>query len=143
MSCTKRFADTQQEITTGDVVDRSPAAGHAEALDKKILDQLREIMGDDYQETLRELIELYLGESPGLLKNLHAAVDEGDATALQRAAHSLKSSSANVGATTISATFGEIEAACRTGRIDASLVSRAAIEFEDVKLALEDLRDGL
>lgn len=41
---------------------------------------------------------LYLSQVPQLLASMRMAVTQGDATALQQAAHSLKSSSSQVGA---------------------------------------------
>jgi PAS domain S-box-containing protein len=60
-----------------------------------------------------DVLDLYLAESPKLVEKLKAATAAGDALGIVRSAHSLKSSSANVGATALSGYCGEIEACAR------------------------------
>ena len=48
--------------------------------------------------SLREVVELFLADTPARLAALHDAVERGDATAVEREAHTLKGSAANVGA---------------------------------------------
>ena len=68
-------------------------------LDQKALDNLRALQRMGASDVLRKVIDTYLKSSPKLLQALRDAVDqEDDAEALRQAAHSLKSSSANVGA---------------------------------------------
>lgn len=47
---------------------------------------------DGSEELLMELVEIFLDELPGMMRQVRAAIDERDAPALQRAAHSLKGS---------------------------------------------------
>ena len=57
---------------------------------------LDRVGGDD--ELLREVVELYLSEYPGLLVQIEGAVRAQDAFRLQHAAHTLKGSLATLGA---------------------------------------------
>jgi hypothetical protein len=47
---------------------------------------------------LTKVIQAYLSETPKFLENLQQAINQGDIQAVQRMTHTLKSSSANLGA---------------------------------------------
>jgi HPt (histidine-containing phosphotransfer) domain-containing protein len=80
-----------------------------EVLDEAILGNLLETVGGD-RTFLAELVEAYLGDSPGLLEAMRAGLRADDRTALRRAAHTLKSTSASLGATAFAALCREVEA---------------------------------
>jgi HPt (histidine-containing phosphotransfer) domain-containing protein len=63
---------------------------------------------------------VYLDNSLALLRQVEQGVIAGDADALRRAAHSLKSSSANVGAEKLSKLFLELEVLGRDGQLTAA-----------------------
>ncbi|MCB1738080.1 MAG: response regulator, partial [Gammaproteobacteria bacterium] len=106
-------------------------------LDMDTLNMLREIMDDKFQV----LIDAYLGETPKLLADIDAAIATGDAAALRLAAHSLKSSSANMGAMALSESGRELENLGRDGQIDGSaeLAATAKQQFSAVRDALNAL----
>jgi len=79
-------------------------------LDEATLAQLLETVGGDHA-FLAELIETYLADSPALLDDMRGALASGDRVALRRAAHTLKSTSASLGALALAATCRELEAA--------------------------------
>jgi PAS domain S-box-containing protein len=54
---------------------------------------------DDYPDIVDQLLNLFLQSTPPLLDELRAAVDGGDGDELRRAAHKLKGSCQNIGAT--------------------------------------------
>ena len=64
-------------------------------IDRATFDALKEMVGDDF---IGELVDTFLEESPGILGQMNQALDDGDAAAFRRAAHSLKSNSASFGA---------------------------------------------
>ena len=76
-----------------------------EILDREVLLELFEVMEEEALALLRE----YLDNAPELLKAIDLAVGEGNAEALVLPAHSLKSSSANVGAIQVSALAKRLE----------------------------------
>lgn len=84
-----------------------------ETLDRAALDALRDMTGGDaalYVELLDTFVtdaDLYLGELTGAT----------DATALARAAHSLKSNAMTVGATELAAACRALEADARAGEV--------------------------
>jgi HPt (histidine-containing phosphotransfer) domain-containing protein len=67
----------------------------------------------------RKLMRLFVGESAKLLAEIERAGAAGEAQALFRAAHSLKSSSASVGASVLSGIARELEALAREGKTGA------------------------
>ena len=67
-----------------------------------MLDQLGKVQTNGKPELLARVINLYLVESPKLMQKLKQAAGASDAPEIARTAHSLKSSSANVGAKVLS-----------------------------------------
>jgi HPt (histidine-containing phosphotransfer) domain-containing protein len=92
-------------------------------LDERILTEVLETTGDDIA-FVRELVETYLADTPTQLEAMTTAVDSDDADALVRPAHTLKSSSATVGARRLSSVARELEMAGRSGSLDATVRGR-------------------
>jgi len=64
---------------------------------------------------LQKVATIYLDHSPTLLSALQQAVAQGDTSTIQQAAHSLKSSSGNIGALTLADLCKDLEMMGRTG----------------------------
>jgi CheY-like chemotaxis protein len=79
-------------------------------LDPKPLAALRALQKPGGPDVLEKVLRAYLDSAPQLLATLREALACSAAAAVQRAAHSLKSSSANVGAMTLAAHCKELEA---------------------------------
>jgi CheY-like chemotaxis protein len=94
-------------------------------LDRDLVASLKEMGGADDPELFQELVDLFLRETPRLMADLDRAFAAGDLKAVERAAHSLKSSSANLGAVELSNLFREIEMAGR--RADRAAVAPLAL----------------
>jgi two-component system sensor histidine kinase/response regulator len=107
-------------------------------LDQGVIASLRELGGEDDPGLFIELVNLFLSDTPERLQALSEAMDRRDPSALERAAHALKSSSANLGALELSALFRDIEAAGRDKDLSraAPLVARTRPEFARVEAAL-------
>jgi HPt (histidine-containing phosphotransfer) domain-containing protein len=86
-------------------------------LDDTVLDELRGATGGD-EEFIVDLVETYVEEGAANLDGLVAAAAAGDADAIVRPAHTLKSSSASLGAMRLSAIARAVEEAGREGRSD-------------------------
>jgi HPt (histidine-containing phosphotransfer) domain-containing protein len=86
------------------------------SVDEGVLRQLVDDMGGD-MEVVRELLQSFLEEAPKLLAEGRQAAAAGDAPALQRAFHTLKSTSATFGAMELSAAAKAIEHAARGGAL--------------------------
>jgi HPt (histidine-containing phosphotransfer) domain-containing protein len=78
-------------------------------IDDAVLDDMLSHIG---RESLRPVIELFIGESRRLAETIVASAGaEGGRDAVRRAAHSLKSSAGQLGAASLSALAAEIEQA--------------------------------
>ncbi len=86
-------------------------------LDQAVIAELRDSIGGD-DAFLAELVETYLTEGAELLEGLTAAAAAGDPAAIVRPAHTLKSTSATLGAMRLSSISRGIEDAGRAGRAD-------------------------
>jgi HPt (histidine-containing phosphotransfer) domain-containing protein len=99
--------------------------------------ELHETVGGD-RDFLAELVETYRADCPRLLAELRAAVAAGDAPAARRAAHTLKSTSASMGALGLAAECREIEAAAGAGDLAGldERLERVAESYREVEAAL-------
>jgi HPt (histidine-containing phosphotransfer) domain-containing protein len=107
------------------------------AIDRPTYDALVEMVGGDH-EFIDDLVDTYLADAVEQLADLDAAVAAGDAPALTRPAHSMKSSSLNVGALELARLGRELEAQGRDGQLAgaAERVAEAHRLVESVRTAL-------
>ena len=94
-------------------------------VDENVLEELRASVEGD-TGFVRDLIEAYLVDSAEQLEAIESAIDATDAEALVRPAHTLKSSSATVGAVDVSALARTLEMAGRSGSLDGGEARGAA-----------------
>jgi HPt (histidine-containing phosphotransfer) domain-containing protein len=94
-------------------------------VDERILAELMATTGDDIG-FVRQLVETYLADAPAQVDAMSAAVEADDAAGLVRPAHTLKSSSATVGAMRLSSVARDLEMAGRSGRLDPA--ARASLD---------------
>jgi HPt (histidine-containing phosphotransfer) domain-containing protein len=115
----------------------------AEAIDHNVLQGLRESLGGD-EEFLVELIQTYFDDSPVQLVAMEVALAAGDAESLRRAAHSLKSNSANFGALKLAATCKEVEEMAKAGVLAGAgeKITQVAAEYGQARVALEAIQGG-
>jgi HPt (histidine-containing phosphotransfer) domain-containing protein len=113
----------------------------ADTLDQAALADLRAMTGDD-PAFLAELIDTYVADTPQQLATIRRALDTGDAEAVRRAAHSLKSNSATFGAAALAGLGAQLEARGKAGELAGmdELVARAEAEYDLVKRALRALQ---
>lgn len=114
------------------------------ALDPQAIENLRAISPDDGGEFLRELVTIFLADTPKCFADLDAAVASGDTVTGTRAAHSVKGSASNFGATRLAKVAKEIESLCRAGQMATSppLIVDLKAEFAAVELELRALTEG-
>ena len=110
----------------------------ADALDSASIDALLDLAGGDL-DFVDEIADTYIADAPTQVGAISAAADAGDNAALVAPAHTLKSSSASVGATRLSELARELEAAARTGPVPDAAGRHQAIrdELDRVVEALE------
>jgi HPt (histidine-containing phosphotransfer) domain-containing protein len=81
----------------------------ASALNMGFLDQFRELDPTGGLSLVKDIMRVYLDTTPAMLPQVEQAVAAEDGEALRRAAHFLKSSSANVGADRLAELFRRLE----------------------------------
>jgi len=105
-----------------------------EGLDRSMLDNLRALDPSGGSAVLQRVVDIYLKSAPELVHAMRGAADAGDAEALGKAAHSLKSSSLNVGAASLGNLCREIETAVRSTPATIATTLVAAIEPEYLRV---------
>jgi PAS domain S-box-containing protein len=108
-----------------------------EGIDMKVIAGLRAVMGEKFGVMVRTFSE----NSQRLIENMEKAQQDNNADALERAAHSLKSSSGQLGMAALSACAGEVEeqAAANDLHATALLVVRARTLFAAARQGLTAL----
>ncbi|MCA1992948.1 MAG: response regulator, partial [Coleofasciculus sp. S288] len=108
-------------------------------LDRSVLEAFYSTMGANAEQFLAQLIDIYLEESPTLLQAISTAIVQSDALAMKQAAHTLKSSSASLGAISFSQLCQELEMIGSNGTTAGAreLLVDIESEYERVKTALQ------
>ncbi len=133
------------EDTPANPVDTEPQA-EVPPLDAAVLQELRSDIGEGASEIIQELIECYLSETPVLCQNMQSAIEQHNPTELRRAAHSLKSCSAALGAMQLSQLCQTLELVALAFDIDqvTALCTEIHAEYVRVEAALiAEMSDGL
>ncbi len=116
-----------------------------ESLAVETLRQLKASLGKRSDAKLQVLIDSFYESSLRLLAEARQALDEGRVPDLERAAHTLKSTSATMGAQRLAALAQTLEHNAHAGLVAGApgQLAQAAAEFEQVHAALEALRHTL
>jgi HPt (histidine-containing phosphotransfer) domain-containing protein len=109
-------------------------------IDPSVIERLRQLTPPGEPDVLREILDVFLAEVPRRIETLKAAWRSRSATDVQRAAHSLKGSSGNIGADAMFEVCRQIDERAKAGdlRIDA-LVAALDAEYVRVDKAIRDL----
>lgn len=110
-------------------------------IDAEALRRLQEWGGP---KLVREMIRLFLDNAGERIDQIRAGFGDGDAELVGRSAHSLKSSSANVGASEVSDLARKIELLTAKGDLDRARESEAGLiaAFERARAELVELEAG-
>jgi len=122
-------AETAAEAAPAQPAPAAPAETGS-ILDAAALQNLRAMRRPGRPDVLGRIIDLFYSDAPRLLGQLEVAAEASDAAALQLAAHTLKSSCANVGALGLSATCREIEQYARGNDVGGALHHIRGIQQE-------------
>jgi PAS domain S-box-containing protein len=117
-----------------------PVAGGV--LQPAALERLMQTIGDD-AELLPALIDTFLRDVPQLVDSARRGLQQGQADEVRRAAHTLKSNGATFGAMGLSELSRQLESLARSGTLEgtAELIARLEAEYEQVRIALEAVRE--
>lgn len=111
------------------------------ALDPGAFEQLRTLAPSGANALIRQLIEAYLRGVESLWGDYEGALSAGDALAMARACHAMKSSSYNVGALRFAGLCREIEALCQEGKQEEVMALHPGFVAEQlaVRMALDEM----
>ncbi|MBK7538367.1 MAG: response regulator [Myxococcales bacterium] len=115
------------------------------ALDRTVLEALQADLGEDNPLLVTSLIDLYLADAPQLLGKLRTGLSDGSADAVYRAAHTLKSTSATLGAHGLAALCARLEELARGGSVDGGSEPLGQLDavYPQVARELRELRAEL
>ncbi|MTJ49801.1 Hpt domain-containing protein [Dolichospermum sp. UHCC 0259] len=115
------------------------------SIDTQVLESLLDMLEGD-QEVFAEIINCYLMESPKIIAAIQTSASQGDADNLGKTAHSLKSSSASLGAMNVHQLCLELELKGKKGNLTESdwaesleLISQLINEYAQVEIALNKI----
>ena len=134
--------DSQQNKTEPPKSEKSPDLSDT-AIDLSVLEALQAIAGEDAALFLTEMIDSYLEDTAQRIEILTEAIAKADPKLIEHTAHSIKSSSANLGAMNLAQLCEELEklgrsttaATIQAPDLDStkSLLSQAQAEFKQVQ----------
>lgn len=145
----------REVLTRHSLTTRAPGAATCEAsstdrlaagvLDEAALENIRALQRSGRPDVLQTVIGHYLASAPKLLVGLRQAVESGDAKALRMAAHSLKSSSRNLGALALATLCQELEHMGRASAIEGATALLADLEsgYGHVERALKSYQSTI
>lgn len=101
-------------------------------IDPQAIESLRALNPGDNDEFLREIAGIFLEDTPQRIAELDQSLAAGDVAKFTRAAHSIKGSSANLGAMALRAAAEKLEHESRTHglRDVGALVAQVKQEFD-------------
>ena len=132
--------EPKSETETAGVWGKPPPE-QSETIDRQIISELQEVM----EEEFADLLETYLSNAPALISQIEEAAGQRRVDAMILPAHSLKSSSANVGALHLSELAKQVELSGKAGDLEAALVAFSQLpdEMGRVIPELRRIREGL
>ncbi len=109
------------------------------SLEAAALQNLRDIGGVDF---LIEVVDVFLADAPALITSLRSSLERRDTEELRRAAHTLKSNGATLGAMVFADLCRTVEQHAKDGRLDgvSQLVDQIEQEYRTLEKALASLR---
>ncbi|THB69967.1 MAG: hypothetical protein D6B28_10480 [Gammaproteobacteria bacterium] len=108
-------------------------------LDSEALDTIKSLEQPGTPSLLKRVIDTYLETSAPLVETISRSTQEKNAEDLLQSSHSLKSSSANVGAKRLAGLCAELESFARDEQLD-DLVGRAEVVSKEYGLVVEALQ---
>ena len=111
------------------------------SIDPAALDSYREFMGEEADTFIDDIVSSYRDNAPKLLAAIAGALPANDLETFTRAAHTLKSNSATVGATALTQLSAEMENLGKAGDAQAleEFVTKAKLELQIVLDELKQL----
>lgn len=112
----------------------SDSSNDAPVLDSSVLNSLREMAGKRAKTFIATIIEQYLEDSPPKVQGIQEAIARADVETLRQVSHSLRSSSANLGAVSLANYCKELENLARSGTTTGADTYLEQLELEYAKV---------
>ncbi|MBV1905479.1 MAG: EAL domain-containing protein [Pseudomonadales bacterium] len=100
--------DIETKVSNSQTADGNAEVSYA-SLDENVLSDLRDLYGENFVAKFRKLTSMYFAVAGPLLVQLKKSIDESNTKGVREAAHSLKSSSGNIGSTILVALCKKLE----------------------------------
>ena len=113
------------------------AADQVPVIDREVFKELKKLQMPGFPDVVAELIKIFICDTPPKIKALEAAVGERNSVAVQKMAHNLKSSCANIGALRLSALCRTLENDARAGELTGAERARDNIVSEYARVETE------
>ncbi len=112
-----------------------------QVLDMTVVEELLSFADDGDPELLLDLIQMFLDDGPTKIQSINEGLAAGDFDKMERAAHSLKGSSGNLGARLLQEACEQMQIATRNHKLDESrrLTPEVAARFGEAEVALRKL----
>jgi signal transduction histidine kinase/DNA-binding response OmpR family regulator/HPt (histidine-containing phosphotransfer) domain-containing protein len=135
---TTEAASRSGAIATAVPEPTDTSVAQSPALNPEVFAVLKALGGDADPMFLLVVVEQFVRDAAAYITTLHVAADTGDTMALEQAAHTLKSTSATIGALGMSALCCELQGLGRAGTVTgaATYIAQLMDEFERVRQAL-------
>lgn len=114
-------AAESEDVASRTALEAQPSRAEEAVIDLAVLDSLRAIDESGGNGLAKEVVGLFVRDAAKSWSQVQSAAAASDATALAKAAHTLKSSAANVGAVQLADGCRKIEALAREGRMPDAL----------------------
>ncbi|USX25273.1 response regulator [Oxalobacteraceae bacterium OTU3CINTB1] len=133
----------RQSETSSDTAAAAPVAAtvppvQESLINRQALENIRALSASNGDALLERVLQAYLEDTPNHLRIIKSAIDSGSTVQIRKAAHSLKSSSANVGADALAQRCREME---QLGRNDTT--AGAAALLDDMERSFQAVRQAL
>jgi signal transduction histidine kinase/CheY-like chemotaxis protein/HPt (histidine-containing phosphotransfer) domain-containing protein len=118
---------------------RADAPERPSVIDLEAIDNIRALQQPGAPQLLEKIVKLYIEDAPRLVRSMREAAASSDHATLRRAAHSLKSASANVGAVNVAKLSRQLEAEARAGSVNnaTAQINQVEAQLKAAELALQ------
>lgn len=110
---------------------------NAPAINPTRLEQIRELDSVGGHQLVHKILQAFLDSAEGYIKQLEQAILDADTDGLRRSAHTLKSSSANIGAESLSSIFKQLEVFGQSGEIAHAKLLRESMQQQYQQVIIE------
>jgi HPt (histidine-containing phosphotransfer) domain-containing protein len=109
-------------------------------IDESVMAEFKQFMGDEADDMVKELFELYLKSTPGVIEVIGSDIRANDYEALKKHVHGLKGSSAQLGFSGISGLCRKIEIAIQEEKFDEifSLFEKMLLTYKETEKLITD-----